>query len=452
MNGGHGGLRGFNHPASWVEAFPSLDQQLVRLPVATGRNFNGLNIWHWDWGPIDVTDNETEDGQAVTWAESVLAREHEQPFFLAVGIYKPHGPWYCPPAYFEQHQHETIALPNVPDDDLDDVPMIAHRGNMHRTIVEAVLYEEAVQAYLANVSFADAMVGRLLNALDSSPARENTIVVLWSDHGWHLGEKQHWHKGTNWEEGTRVPLIVAVPDMPHAGAECAEPVSLVDIYPTLLELCDLPTYEQLDGLSLVPQLNDPTTPRNRPAYTINNGRHQSVRTRQWRYIRYSDGSEELYDHAADPDEFHNLASQPEYDALKSELAAWFPEVIQRFDFENPSPYEDGFRLVFNGYDLNTWEGEENVWRVEDGMIVGDASRASLDNQLIWRGGTLNDFELRLRYRIAGEGVPRILTRASMEAIELRSGHAADENDWHDLTIICAAHAVNTSLMANWSPM
>lgn len=470
MNGGHGGLRGFNHPPSWVEAFPSHDQQLARLPIPTGRNFNGLDIWHWDWGPIAVTDDATEDGQAVTWAESILSRDHEQPFFLAVGIYKPHGPWYCPPAYFGLHQHQTIELPHAPAEVLDDVPMIAHRSNLHRTIIDAGLYEEAVRAYLANISFADAMVGRLLRALDAGPAANDTIVVLWSDHGWHLGEKQHWHKGTNWEEGTRVPLIVAAPGLQRAGETCAEPVSLVDIYPTLLELCELPDYERLDGLSLGPQLTNPTTPRNRPAYTINNGRHQSVRSRQWRYIRYSDGSEELYNHDADPEEFHNLATEAEYHTLKTELAAWFPSEIRQAQFQNEPPYEDGFRLIFNGYDLNTWDGDQDVWRVEGEAIVGHGRRGQETARLAWTGGRLRDFELRMRCRATGEGSLTLSYRAVLPnptangepagddrkecQLQLDFQESAGSEVWQDVSIIAHGlrhqHFVDGKLVAEFT--
>ena len=409
LNGGHGGLRGFNHPASWTERFPSKDRQLAKLPVMTGRNFNGLDIWHWDWGAIDVADDETEDGQSVSWAESILRQHGDEPYFLAVGIYKPHGPWYCPPAYFEQHPLESVRLPLLnPNDDLDDIPAVGRRharpGNYHHRILEKELYEAAIQAYLANVTFADAMLGRVLDALDAREDGRETVIVLWSDHGWHLGEKQKWHKGTNWEEGTRVPLIVVAPGVTEPGSRCDEPVSLVDLYPTLLELTGLPMVEGLDGESLLPQLRDPQTPRERPAYTINGGRHQSVRSKRWRYIRYADGSEELYDHQTDPTEYRNLADRPEHAALKRELASWFPEEIRRVDYTSEPPLEAGFRPLFNGYDLTGWEGDSSLWRVENGRIVGETTDdAPLPHNtfLVWRGGRVRDFELRLRVRVTG---------------------------------------------------
>ncbi|MFG0333221.1 MAG: sulfatase-like hydrolase/transferase [Maioricimonas sp. JB049] len=438
LNGGHGGLRGFNHPESWTERFPSKNQQLARLPVMTGRNFNGLDIWHWDWGAIDVADDETEDGQSAAWAESMLRERRNEPFFLAVGIYKPHGPWYCPPAYFEQHPRESIRLPQLnPADDLEDVPAIAKRhlgsyfGDYHRRILAQGLYESAVQAYLANVTFADAMLGRVLDALDAREDGEETIIVLWSDHGWHLGEKQKWHKGTNWEEGTRVPLIIVAPGIAGAGSRCDEPVSLVDLYPTLLDLAGLPDVEGLDGESLVPQLRNPRAERERPAYTINGGRHQSVRSKQWRYIRYADGSEELYDHQADPTEYTNLADREEYADVKQELAAWFPNEIRRVAYQSEPPLEAGFRPLLNGYDLTSWEGDASLWRVEEGTIVGETTEESPlphNSFLIWRGGTVRDFELRLRARVTGANNSGIQYRSrelEQEGTSVMAGYQCD---------------------------
>jgi len=456
LNGGHGGLRGFNHPASWTARFPSHAQQLPQLPVPTGRNFNGLDIWHWDWGPIDVPAAATEDGQAADWAARMLnEQDGEQPFFLAVGLYAPHGPWYCPPDYFDAHPLKNVELPPLnPDDDLDDVPAIAKRylnnpHNHHAEVTRNDLYEEAVQAYLAQITFTDAMLGKVVDALDRSPAADNTIVVVWSDHGWHLGEKQKWHKGTNWEEGTRVPLIIVAPGVAQPGSECDQPVSLVDLYPTLLDLCGLSTDDKLDGTSLRPQLLDPSTPTTGPAYTINGGRHQSVRSKRWRYIRYSDGSEELYDHDADPMEYRNLADHPEHEGVKRELAAAFPGEIRRVDDSDavrfgpdgePTdiPDEGGFRPIFNGYDLTTWEGDTALWRVEKGAIVGETTaNNSLDSNtfLIWRGSQPSNFELRLRFRVLGENNSGVQYR-SQERPDLGpfavSGYQADMHPAGDL--------------------
>jgi arylsulfatase A-like enzyme len=440
LNGGHGGLRGFNHPASWTARFPSHAQQLPQLAVPTGRNFNGLDIWHWDWGPIDVPVAATEDGQAAEWAVQQLAGQpKDEPLFLAVGLYAPHGPWYCPPAYFDEHPLANVQLPPLnPEDDLDDTPAVAkgflrNPQHHHAEVLGNDLYDDAVQAYLAQITFADAMLGRVIDALDKRGA-DDTIVVLWSDHGWHLGEKQKWHKGTNWEEGTRVPLIVVAPGIAPPGSTCAEPVSLVDLYPTLLDLCALPAGEGLDGHSLKPQLLDPTTPTAGPAYTVNGGRHQSVRSKRWRYIRYGDGSEELYDHDADPTEYTNLAGDPQYDDIKEDLVAAFPDEIRRSDETNVVRFgpdgepteladEPGFRPIFNGYDLTTWEGAPELWRVENGAIVGETTR---DNQLeantflVWRGAQPANFELRLRFRVVGD---------NNSGVQYRSKSLPERGEW-----------------------
>jgi len=435
LNGGHGGLRGLNHPESWTERHPNRDQQLSKPAVMPGQNMNGLDVWHWDWGPIDVPDAATTDGKSVAWAESVLRRKHDRPFFLAVGIYRPHGPWYAPQAYFDKHPLKGIKLPKIRQDDLDDVPPIAKRyvpHGFHRRILKHDLYESAVQAYLANVTFADAMVGRVLKALGESPYADNTIVCLWSDHGWHLGEKQRWHKSTNWEEATRVPLIVVRPGA-RGGQRCAEPVSLVDLYPTLVELCGLPRPEHLDGQSLAPQLRDVKTPRERPAITIQGGRHVSVRDRRWRYIRYSDGSEELYDHAADPDEFYNLAADSQHAEQKKRLARWIPKEIRQIPQRHEPPHEPGFRPLFNGYDLTGWSGDPKLWKVEKGLLVGQTTAEAPLNQntfLVWTSGDVGHFELRLKLRIVGENNSGIQYRSRRVAGQGKHVMAGYQMDVH----------------------
>lgn len=328
LTGGHGGRRGFNHPASWSERYPSKEVQIPDLVVRTGQNWNGLDIWHWDWGPLDHPDSATVDGRCSDWAIEQLKRKHTRPFFLALGIYAPHGPWYCPRPYFDRHPVDQIKLPVLKEDDRDDLPPAAPGPTRyHELILENNLYPAAVQAYLAQITFADATIGRVIDALDCSPHAANTIVCLWSDHGWYLGEKERWHKGGLWEEATRVPLLFVVPGMTEAGSVCKRPVSLVDLYPTLLELCGLPSRDDLDGISLVPLLKDPNAPRQRPAITISGGGERAsyaVRTERWRYIRYADGGEELYDHDADPNEWYNLAGGSKYSGVKRKLAGWIP--------------------------------------------------------------------------------------------------------------------------------
>jgi arylsulfatase A-like enzyme len=178
---------------------------------------------------------------------------------------------------------------------------------------------------MANISFADALIGQLLDALDNRRAAQNTIIVLWSDHGWHLGEKQHLHKFTLWERSTRVPYIIVAPKVTAASARCSRPVGVIDTFPTLLELCSLPTVETLDGTSLVPLLKNPALQWSRPALTTHGRGNHALRTERWRYIRYADGGEELYDHSTDPNEWHNLADNPELAAVKAELARSLPQ-------------------------------------------------------------------------------------------------------------------------------
>ena len=185
----------------------------------------------------------------------------------------------------------------------------------------------AVRAYLASVAFCDAMLGRVLEALEAGPNAQNTIIVFTSDHGWYLGEKQMWHKGKLWEETTRIPLSIVAPGLTQPDTVSAEPVSLIDLYPTLCELTKTTAPEHLDGVSLAPMLKDPATKSTRPAITIMGGGKRAgyaARTDQWRYIRYADGSEELYDHQTDPHEWTNVAADPANALLKQDIAAFFP--------------------------------------------------------------------------------------------------------------------------------
>ncbi len=331
LTGWHGGRRGFEQDGVWDERFPEKGVQIPVLPVPTGQNFNGLDIWHWDWGPIDVAEEEMDDAKVVKWATDYLAQRHRNPFFLTVGLYRPHSPWYVPRSYFDEFPLQETNLPEVKEDDLDDLPAVARTqarpGSHHAHIVEKGLWKPAVQAYLANIAFADAQVGKLLAALEGSAYAGNTVVCLTSDHGWYLGEKQMWHKGRLWERATHVPLTLYAPGVTSADSQSAEPVSLLDVYPTFVDLAKLKAPEHLDGTSLVPLLMRPETPRNQPAITVMGGGEKfgaSARDRSWRYIRYADGSEELYDHKVDPNEWTNLAGSAEHAEVKAKLAATLP--------------------------------------------------------------------------------------------------------------------------------
>lgn len=320
----YAGRSGFGQPTAWDERFPAKTIQLPMAPVLIDTHRNGI-LHHWDWGPIDFKADVTEDGQISRWAMRQLRVDHARPFFLAVGIYRPHDPQYAPSEYFDEHPLDKVEVPSIRPDDLDDIPAIAKRHVSSKNSYEAMIRRHnalraATRGYLAAVTFADAMVGRVLRALAASQYADNTIVVLWSDHGYHIGEKQKYHKSTLWDEATRVPLIVAVPGLTEPGGISRRAVSLIDLYPTLAELAGLPQPDGLDGASLVPLLRDPDATRETPALTTRQGQHHAVRTDRWRYIRYADGSEELYDHDADPMEWKNLAGIAEFKATKQELA------------------------------------------------------------------------------------------------------------------------------------
>ena len=246
---------------------------------------------------------------------------------MSVGIFRPHVPMFVPQKWFDLYDRKAITLPKAPLSDLEDLPPNFNRRlnvePVHAEVLEKGDWRGMVHAYLACISFVDMCVGTILEGLREGPNADNTIVVLWSDHGFHLGEKQRWAKRTLWEESTRTPLIVTGPGI-DAG-DCREAVSLLDIYPTLVELCHLPENSHLDGISLVPQLQDAAKRRERPVLTTSYYENHAIRTRDWRYIRYADGAEELYDHRTDPDEFTNLAGDPEHSATKSELARWLPK-------------------------------------------------------------------------------------------------------------------------------
>ncbi len=320
----------FPDPPSWQSYFPSQKKNKPDDPMPPNRPINGIpNTAHFDWGPVDVPDNEMGDSKVAAWATEQLQKKHDKPFFLACGFFRPHLPWYVPNTYFDMYPPGKITLPNVKDDDLDDVPKIGRRmarpGRDHANVTKHNQWKRAVQGYLASITFVDTCVGRVIDALDKSAYADNTIVVLWSDHGWHLGEKLHWRKFALWEEATHNVLMAVVPGMTAPNQRCSRPVTMLDIYPTLIELCGLMPKQELEGRSLVPLLKNPNAKWDRPALTTHGRNNHSIRDERYRYIRYSDGAEELYDHEKDPLEWNNLADKPKYAAVKDELAKWLPE-------------------------------------------------------------------------------------------------------------------------------
>jgi len=319
----------FPDPPSWDEYYPSKAKQKPADPNPSQRPVNGIpRTAHFDWGPLDVQDAEMGDAQVADWVIKQLNEQHTKPFFLACGMFRPHLPWYVPAKYFDQYPLTQIELPRTLATDLDDVPPAAVRmarpSGDHAKVVKHKQWHLAVQGYLASIAFADAQIGRVLDALDHSQYADNTMIVFWTDHGWHLGEKQHWRKFALWEEATRTPLIVVGPGV-RPDSRCDRPVNLLDIYPTLIELCGLSPRDQLEGTSLTPLLADPSAEWNRPSLTTHGRQNHALRSDRYRYIRYADGSEELYDHTRDPAEWNNLAQDSKYDEVKHDLAKWLPQ-------------------------------------------------------------------------------------------------------------------------------
>ncbi|MBK8042426.1 MAG: sulfatase [Haliscomenobacter sp.] len=281
---------------------------------------------------MEAGDEALNDFHTASWAIKELEKPHDKPFFIACGIFRPHMPWNVPQKYFDQFPLDQIVLPPYKPDDLNDIPLpgkrIADNGD-HKALMKTgnpvALWKEAIQAYLASIAFADAQIGRVLDALEKSSYRENTIVVLWGDHGWHLGEKDHWRKFSLWEEATRSPLIWYVPGMTKPGSICDRSVDFMSIYPTLADLCGLPIPNHIEGPSIRSLLENPASSWKNPALTTFNFNNHSVRSDEWRYIRYNDGSEELYNEKTDPYEWTNLADNPKYKSVKKKLNKFLPK-------------------------------------------------------------------------------------------------------------------------------
>ena len=274
------------------------------------------------------------DQQIARWAVERLQRKYEQPFFLAVGFVRPHVPYTAPRQFFDLYDLDKLVMPKVPQRELSDVPLLGKamalgtlpQGDHWNVLnIGPHYWPEMVRAYLACVSFVDHEVGKVLDALEASPHANNTIIVLWSDHGQHLGEKKHWRKQALWEESTRVPLAFCLPNTKQQSVQIDQPVSLLDIFPTMIDLCQLGPVKGLEGHSLKPLLNDPKAAWPHAAITTWYYNNHAIRTARWRYIRYRDGGEELYDHDADPLEHDNLASQSQHETLIRKLRDQLPK-------------------------------------------------------------------------------------------------------------------------------
>jgi arylsulfatase A-like enzyme len=285
-----------------------------------------------DWGVFPHKDEDKGDYQVAGWTIDQLKHAPtDRPFFLAAGFFLPHVPMYATDQWFSLYPDDDSVLPKILADDRTDTPHFS--WYLHWSLPEPRLpwlqehhqWRNLVRSYLACTSFVDAQVGRILQALDETGLAQNTIVVLWGDNGWHLGEKGITGKNSLWEESTHVPLIIAGPGA-GAGGRITQPAELLDIYPTLTELCSLPAKPDLEGLSLVPQLKDPAAKRERPAITTSNQGNHAIRSEWWRYIHYADGSEELYNLQKDPQEWLNLAGNAEFASILNEHKKWLPKI------------------------------------------------------------------------------------------------------------------------------
>ena len=285
----------------------------------------------WDWGIFPDDDNVMPDMKCAKWAVDQLSQKHDKPFFMGVGFYRPHVPMFATKKWFDMHPKDKIKLPAVPSDDLKDLSQYAidltnleHVSPTHKWVTGAGQWEHAVQSYLASVTFADHCLGLVLDALEKSEYSDNTIIALFSDHGFHLGEKERWAKRSLWEDGTRVPVVVIAPGH-KAAQKTNRPAELLDIFPTLLELAGLPKDETQEGQSLVPLMKNPQREWKHPAITSFGLGNYSIRSTHFRFIQYFDGSQELYDLRNDPHEWKNLIDNPKMKQVIQEHASLIPQ-------------------------------------------------------------------------------------------------------------------------------
>lgn len=318
--------------------------QFYPFPKEGSQIINHYGMSHEDGsslcaGPLDredMPDGKMFDEIIAGWAVDQLEKKHDKPFFLAVGFVRPHVPYTAPKKYFKMYDRDKIIIPNVPKNEMSDIPLMGKsiaygtiKGGDHHAVVNLSddYWRDLVHGYLACVSFVDDQIGRVIDAVEKSEYADNTIIVLWSDHGQHLGEKHTWRKQTLWEEATKVPMFfrIAGSERKGKGIKSPQAVSLLDIYPSLVDLCGLSKAPKLEGESLTPLFEGATVKRSRPVLSTWYYGNHAVRSNDWRYIRYRDGSEELYDHRNDPGEHNNLAQDPKHVNVIQEHKKWLPK-------------------------------------------------------------------------------------------------------------------------------
>lgn len=330
---------GYGYRGYMFYPFPADGGQLVKAygeDVIMEKYVKTNRFYSLCGGPLQknqIPENGMYDEQIAAWAIDRIREDHDRPMFLAVGFLRPHVPYTAPERYFRMYDHDSVVMPYIPEDEMSDIPMMGKAiafgftPNGCWADINSVdgAHRELVHSYLACVTFVDEQIGKLLDALEESGKMDNTVIVLWSDHGQHLGEKHHFRKQALWEESTRVPLFFRVPGMSEAGSSSGTPVSLLDLYPTLVELCGLPENPKNQGRSLVEIIADPSVEREVPVVSSWSYGNFAVRDENWRYIRYIDGTEELYDHRTDPGEHINIASDPAMAGIKAYLGSFIPE-------------------------------------------------------------------------------------------------------------------------------
>ncbi|QXD26796.1 sulfatase [Opitutia bacterium ISCC 52] len=305
------------------------------------------------WGPTIGGKEEMSDYQTAQWAADLLQEPSEKPFFLAVGISKPHLPWYVPQKYFDRYPLDQVIAPVVDENDFDDVlnakgePAYEASLDYLWTSQSDELYKRAARAYMASSSFADDCVGVVLDGLAKSPHRDNTIVVIWGDHGWHLGEKLRYRKGSLWAESTRAPLMIRLPGMDKA-QDCEHAVNLLDLHPTVIDLCGLPARPDIDGRSIVPLLENPTQDWPYPTVTTQGYGNHSVVYEDWHYIQRRDGVNELYHLKSDPYEHKNLirSDNPVAAQVLAQLKSFVPtDLAPELPKNEPGLSKEGFDMT-----------------------------------------------------------------------------------------------------------
>ena len=377
--------------------------QIPDLAVHTGQNFNGLNSWQLDWGAIDKSEDEMDDAKVAAWAAQFLERKFDRPFFLAIGFYHPHPPWYAPKKYFDMFPLEQIAMP----ENLPDVGDAIRTGNKK-------LWKQAVQAYLANMAFADEMVGRVVDALDRSPHKNKTIVCLTSDHGWYEENPKSTTHGLM-AGFTRVPLIIKAPGVTQAGAQSAQAVGLVDLYPTLCDLAGAAKPQHLEGESLLPLLKDPAAVRISPVVSSQGGDElasYAVSNIRWRLIRHADGSRELYDHNNDPHERSNLI-------LGKDKAESSTIVITELQDGVPKQWRSAYRPMSDVKTDAAADGSKTFW-----FAAGDSFSAAESPDITSRN---LDIETEFNFNPATDGDATLIGHGDTMlgwAIHFIGGHPA----------------------------